>query len=68
MDVETCMYNTRPFDWKKLIFPCNFPSCLVIAHNFVDNMYTNFKKCSKSKSDRTLILHYWSQFSIIIDI
>lgn len=68
MDVETCMYNTRPLDWQNW-YLCKIFLLVLLMLIILWIICTHiFEKCSKSKSDRTLIFHYWSQFSIIINI
>lgn len=68
MDVETWMYNTRPLDWQNWYF-CIIFLLVLLMHIIYWIICTNiFEKCSKSKSERTLLFQYRSQFSIIIDI
>lgn len=68
MDVETCMYNTRPLDWQNW-YLCKIFLLVLFMLIILWIICTHiFEKCSKSKSDRTLICHYWSQFLIIINI
>lgn len=66
MDVETCMHNTRPLDWQNWYLCKIFLLVLFMLINLWIICTHIFEKCSKSKSDRTF--HYWSQFSIIINI